>query len=769
MRVRGGRPGASLKRIAHARGWKVAGASIATGALVAAMGAGGAQTAVANDSNPLSDLMPSAGPSVNPSQLPNMINQDPKGETTSKLNVTVGKSVLINTSPVGKPGLTVLATSTQVSGSGKATVKVPMGTTSPSNGSGFGKPKVEGESIVYDLENRGSNVQTFAASNSSYKGKLPLKVEVTATLDGKKIHPADMVKVSGHVQLNYTITNETAQDTKISFKGPGGGIVTETQKIPVPFGAAFSITLPKTFADINAEWAQGGISPSGTQLSGTLYLIPPLGALSQTLSIQARADQASLPPSTLQALPVALSNNSMGRIAFKYAPLVNTLAQDAVQYGNLAATDVAKYKALFLQYAAKAEGINNKYVKPAIQAFGDGEAALQVSKLTTGFTSLADGTEQLSKLLPSAQEVIGFVNLAVGDIVPLIEANEGTINSALAKVQAASTLVNQLEPTIETYANLVETMGPTYLANAQELVQDAITYCPIVKRKFDAIVPYLTPLVIGAVRVLSPELANGLQLVKDDAPLVDEYLGDCIADAPLIAAWLQTISAMMPTILADIETAEGYLTTLVAYLNKGAGYAQLIEANETQFNKMMDNNNCVQSPSDIGNCGMMQQISFLNKMMVVAVDSVSSRMVPGTAQLASYVPTINKYFKLATKYVGEYGPKLERALPETIKKVEDGFGIAGNIADEVVKYAAQGETIVARTTAELQIMNARAEAGQGMPAGPAEGANTTLGVYEYQLAGADNAGKQNVILLGVAGLLLLLSAGVGTAMYVRRK
>lgn len=772
--TRANAPTDKAHRLIRSRGLRTTVVAVAAGTLVAGMAAGGAQSALADD-NPLSGLMPSSsGPTVDKSSLPQIINQDPASTNKNNLNVTVGKAVLVATDPSGTPGTTVLLANTQVSGKGTATVKVPMGTVNAKNGSGFDSPTMDGEDIVYDVNNSGGNTQqTHAASNGSYKGDLPIGIEVTTTVDGKPVEPAQMVGVSGHVVLTYKFTNKTAVPTRISYRDPDKNLVTETRDVPVPFGGAFTITLPQGFSDISAPWAQGGMQPAGTTLSGTVMLFPPLSNTS-TLTIEARADDANLPGASMQALPLTLSDNSIGRLAFKYAPLANKATEMVYQGGLMGQSMLTKYQLMLMKYSALAAGLEEKYVVPTVEKFQDGTYQQQVNEATTGIQQLADGTKQLNELLPQAQKVIGLLSKYSTLGVKDLEKNRKKINQGLnAFISGANTLQNKL-PEIKNVDALLNQYGPGAVNEALTVAKAAEQVCPKVQNadnQWDSFYAYMTthnvPLTSITYWQLLQDIPELGPFMNDIKYLFDNYSGyvnECVQYAPTAVDLLGALKQVLPSILTKLDNTIVSLEKASKLGQKGVVYAQAFMAYEPTLFKLLDNNKCKRNPTDISRCGIIQQLQFLNAMMILAKTEVNNKMVPGTATMASYIPTIDKLFAEATKYVEKYGPAAEQ-VPALMQQYADKLGVYGGYAGQVVKYGAKAEVEVARTTAELEIMNARAEAGQGLPAGPAQGANTNLGVYQYQLAGASDAGRQNALLFGLAALLIVLTATFGTVLY----
>ena len=749
-------------------------------------------------SNPLEGLMPAAGgpldqsiselesdlkdfmpggklPEANPND-PNLINQNPKSINNEQLNITVAKSMLVTTSAAGDPAMNVLLSNTQVSGNGSATVKVPVATTNAKNSSGFQAPAMEGQDIVYNVNNSAGTVQTLAASNGSYKGKLPIKVDVETWLDGKKIDPADMVNVTGKVKLVYTFRNVTGEKTKISFKGPDGALITQEKEIPIPFGGAFSITLPSQFADINAPWAEGGVSPSGTTLSGTVMLIPPLGAVTQSVAIEARADAASLPGATFQALPVTLTDQGMGRLAYQALPLGGDVTNVALQAGAFGKSDLVKLHALVQKYAAVAAGISNNYVKPVVQAFKDGEVDAAIADAEAQLVKLDQGAEQLGQLLPTATKVITYVDDALNFIVPAFENNTANINKIIGYVQTASTLLNKYLPKIQQAVIYFEQNLPALIEKGAKLTESAGSVCKTVDNFMDGhSIHTIDEMFSWAIPVVKAFSATYGQYLENIQTAIDElyankgYVVDCVAYATIVEAMLLALNAQMPTIIANLNKFEADANKVAGYLDQAAEYGDEFEALEPTITKALDNNNCPKTPSGISNCGIMQQIDYLVSLMNQATTAVNGSMVPGLNSVVRYIPAANKFIGLADTYVPIFGEKIERMIPEVFQGADTALDAGDSALAGYTSKADKAAVLVASYTAQLEVMNARAQSGQGIPAGPAQGANTNLGVYQYQIAGADNQKDPTLIMFGLAGILILLSAAVGTVLYSKNK
>ncbi len=713
-------------------------------------------------------------PSANPED-PNLINQNPGSVETNQLNVTVAKSLLVSTDPTGTPKLNVLLANTQVSGMGKATVKVPVGTEKASNSDGFTAPTMEGDSIVYNVSNSGTEQQTFGASNGSYDGKLPIKVDVQTWVNGEKIDPREMVNVSGKVRMVYTFTNDTAEKTQISFRGPDGNLIVQEKEIPIPFGGAFTITLPQQFSDVNAPWAEGGISPAGTTLAGTIMMIPPIGKVQQSIAIEARADRASLPGSSFQALPITLTDQGMGNIAYDALPLAGDIANIANAAGAFGQSDIAKLQGLVMKYGLVASGISDHYVKPIVSAFQDGAIDEAVAKSEAQVVQLDQGAEQLALLLPTATMVITAVDDAIDKIVPAFETGTVTINVLIEVVALASKLLDKLLPQIDTLIKQIEGYLESALEDGLAVANAADKVCTeaedivdlVLEPTFDTFMDNLISLTPpGPVRDYLEKLKKE---VDDLYGIADKELKYCVDNALKAVIALQFGLDNLDDIIAEIDKLEGKLTTIAGYLDNAAEYGEEFEQLEPKIIKRLDNNNCPKTPSGIRNCGIMQQIDYLTTLMGQATTAVQHDMVPGLDTIVSYLPAINKFVGLADEYIPIFGEKIEAMIPRIFSGAEGALEKSDAALAKFTSKTHKAQITVASYTAQLEVMNARAQSGQGIPAGPAQGANTNLGAYQFQIAGAPAQQSPTFIMFGLAGILILLSATLGTVLYSRNK
>lgn len=740
------------------------------------------------ESNPVDEVKDLMNPTGNPSDKPNMLNQDPKSTTGNKLNVTVGKGVVISADPSGKPGLTAMVANTQASGQGTRTVEVPMATSQAGSSTSFSKPQMDGESAVFDINNQAGQIQTFGTSNASYKDKLPVSVNVRTWLDGKEINPSDMVNVTGHVKVEYTLKNETAVDTKLTYKNAKNQTVTTTEMVPVPFGASLSTTLPFGFADVNAPWAQGGMGPTGTILSGTAMLlgpIPIIGGLEKKLSYEARAENASLPAVNVQAAPVVLSENSTADMALEGGPIAEQFARIGANGIGYAEKLLIKYHSLFMQYSAKADAMNRQYIEPIIKGFQDGDYEKDLNAGLDQIRQLDEGARGLNALLPQATMVIQTLSNAVDKAVPMVESNMKNINAAIDTYEKYMPVLVELMPEIEKIEEMIELMGPVvldtldgYADKAGALCKTGTKYVPAMQGLADWLNDPSNSFYKNTIMSLLPTQDEKdaftffLGISDSEWELYEDELVNCDETyIPKIKQYIEISKKLLPVFLKDMKAVINIMNNKVIPMMKKYNPAIVnFRQNEAKYLKMLDNNNCPKTPAGISKCGYMQQLDFLTDMMIVARDEVRDKMVPGLDYAVdTYLPLAEKYFALIAASVKKYGPEFERMLPNVLQRIENAFGLADSTLTKADGMVDNFGDKLGVAVAAMEEMEKRGSAGEGIPGGPAKGADTNLGAYQFALAAASNQETQNIELLALAGLMAIVTLGAGTYLYRRNQ
>lgn len=734
------------------------------------------QLVPSDEPNPVDEINKLLHPTGDPSLKPNLLNSRPTKPNATNLNVTVGRAVVVSAKPDGSSaGLTALVSKTQISGDGSRVVQVPMATANPSNSDGFSSLNVSNNSIVYDVSNDSPNVQTFNAGNSSYSEELPVSVKVQTWLNDEPIDPSEMINVTGDVKITYTFKNETGKKMPLTFKDANGKSVTTTEVIPVPFGGSFSLTLPPSFADVNAPWASGAMSPSGLVMSGSVNLlgpIPVIGGMEQTLTVTARAQKATLPEATYQAVPVTLSTTEAD-LALQGGPVAQQLTQIGARGVKWADDEILKYHALFTKYVAEVEDINDTYVKPILRGFKDGTYQGMLDDGLAQVVELDEGAQQLGQLLPVATDVIGYVDTAVRTGVPIAEENLATINQIIDTYEEYLPKVTAMIPQLQQTLKWLDDNLEGYLAQGQQLAETAEQICSKVKSVDDQIDAFwlwlestVKPYVPTSIWNL---VISYIQPIIDTFTQIEGYVNNCVTYAPQVVDTLKTAQQQLPTYLGYAETALSTLKQFVAFAQEYNSYIQDFRKNQKKYIRMVDNNNCAKTPEGITRCGYMQQLTFLHGLMEQASTAVNESMVPGLDEVVqNYLPLVRKYYKMIQSKVNEYGPQAEAMLPKVIDYIESTFGTIEGYTGKAASYVDDAGMLIGKTVAAMEAMEQRGKSGQGQPAGAnAQGANTNLAVFQFSMAPAADPGAENLRMLGLAAISAVIALGMGTFLHRR--
>ena len=208
-----------------------------------------------------------------------------------------------------------LVTQIQVDGSGQVQFQVPVPSGgSPSDMDAFGGPNVVDGEAQYDIAVDGP--QTMRTSQSFDTDDIPVKVDISATLDGQSIDPTDLAGQSGLATLTYTLTNTTSEPTDVSFLDAAGNTITQEMSIATPMAGSLDTNFDSSWTEVVSEQsdavAQNG--QGGTTVGATVPLMsPPIGETEASVVIEGRVDNAVIPAIDLKVAIIAPIDTSAGR------------------------------------------------------------------------------------------------------------------------------------------------------------------------------------------------------------------------------------------------------------------------------------------------------------------------------------------------------------------------------------------------------------------------------------------------------------------------
>lgn len=303
-------------------------------------------------------------------------------------------------------------------GDGSVTVDNPVGPNKVRNLDGFGGVDVNDgvQQQQFDVNGvaRGRTVSDFDSS------KLPLSVDVTYVLDGKKVSAGDLVGASGDLKVVYTVKNLTAKQMPLTFSDGAGGTKTEMTEVPIPLVGTVVFDLPSNFSHVQSRAASmGGDGHGGTQMEYLLTLFPPIGSTTVNFGYTAHLTNGLLPPVSFTAVPVdPLSNPTFSTAADSY--------QSGAATGEELAAGATKINTNLLRLRDGAAKLVGGLVK--INAGAHLLSSGLVDQAAPGSQKLAAGAGQLSAGMQQANTGGKKLSAGIDELNSAIETLPNTLN-----------------------------------------------------------------------------------------------------------------------------------------------------------------------------------------------------------------------------------------------------------------------------------------------------------------------------------------------------
>lgn len=709
--------------------------------------------------------------------------------------VIVGKAVAISADPAGKALAKGLYTATNVAGSVSEKVKVPVGTTRPADISSISPLTTEGDSIVYDLNNSGDEVQTLVASGGQFKGELPVTLTVDLKVNGKQVDPTAATSITGDVELTYNFQNNTNRVEAIAYKDSKGRERVKNMNIAVPFNLSFDATFAKGWAQLAAPWANSGFS-SGQLVTGSSLMMPsPLngGNPNGQLKITGVAEDAVLPAANILVTPTSINGSVtsvLGKVASEGSKVDQLLAGKALPLliqvqdeigaasGTVAGLLETKINPILNLLSklrldpAKANALVEKGGAD-VAALGDvllganaatSDAAARVAELSASITS--------GKSQAQIEAVIAGIDKADSEfatVLPLLAkaaAGLAKVNDVLAyKITGAKaylicpkgmvpcTVADVLKdnetgrlPTTCTTAAATNTLwaDPQYAA----ALDQAIAYerkKPGVQSDLTQLKSLLSQQMAGPMPAGCVAAANGMGAT----------LNGLVGSLGQVGATINDLLPLLRRINADLDSARAGLVELVAKM--------------PEINRALDNACGATSVFDnLSNCGIVQALRLAAQADADASEELNERVL---RIVKAIQPAIDKLFGIANTLGAAAMPLKDKIdqLPALLTQL--AYGNVGGFVEDVVgldQLAEKLSTSSSEAEAASKAIDASFQSGAGFPYGSATGANAqTMAVYEFKLAAAKPAGAS----VGAAGALalVLMIIGAGAAVWLGQR
>lgn len=700
------------------------------------------------------------------------------------LRIQVGKSVLATMDANAKVTQAFLFNQVAASGTGSATVTVPVGG-SARNLNGFGGISTTNGNAVFNVNVNGSSQRFRTVTNYDVtKEPLPAAFTIKYFLDGKAISAQDLVGKSGNVTAKIHVVNTTVKNVPITYTDLYGKKRVKVAPLMKPVLGTMAMVLPGNYSTVTAPDAvTAADGHNGTLVQWTLILYEPLGKSAWDLTWNGKVTNAVVPAYNVSLSIVAPSDNASSRSAAdQWAGGVDATKQIYTGAGTLA-DNVDQIIAAVSKATDQVNNLLSVVEKnPAYQQLYGAPAQLQLALLKGSQQGIPAPkvtanapTITLNKLIstyvpkgdPPGHEGSCVNELATGVIV---YCNETKIVDAMrqAGVMTLNTSI------MDTIAKQLKQVGVRQIL--QYLFSNKVLNCkydPILSKSL-GVSAYNSNVAIGGPIVTGypiPKQQGGTLLyLKDGTQKISTTNPTnglaAVADPNSVG---QTANNYMTNISnRDGLAAKGLITcTVLSQLIDGVAKVQGASTNDVMANVTPQqaqtaynngptsgtNNNNYLVPCNSGNkakqtlWGCLETIQNGIPQLVTAIGKNIA------AGFGPYPPASNCNPK------GSGG--LNCALYLINAKGSNGFKSAANTSQQ--PYAVKVQ--------QMKLMDAMVLAGAAAPYGKATataGVVTTTGAYSLQIAGIGPTGTQT-LWRAVLGLLALAAGGFVALMVWRRR
>jgi putative membrane protein len=308
----------------------------------------------------------------------------------------------------------------RIYGQGNVTVTDPSSTDGLRNLMGYsGAVAQSNNTVQYTVDDLNGSKQFLTVSTPDKPP--PVAMDIAYTLNGQSVaNGADLVDKSGEVGISFTVKNTTSETKIVSYKDSSGNRLTSPMQVPLPLVAQLQVTLPPNiFTQVDASGADIVTDAFGNKIvNWALVLVPPVGDVTQTVTLLAHADGFALGPVQLAAAPVAPSSrnyldfaeNQFSNGVQQAGSLYSGASQiadnlDQLHDGTLQLLD--GMKKLYAGSQKLTDGLAQAFAGSGQLTSGLNTAASGSGQITTGLGQIHGGLEQLAGKLPSAVAGVG--------------------------------------------------------------------------------------------------------------------------------------------------------------------------------------------------------------------------------------------------------------------------------------------------------------------------------------------------------------------------
>lgn len=686
----------------------------------------------------------------------------------------VGKSLTITTDAAGTIQTNSFNVSTNISGQGSGTVTVPVGPNKARDVTAFAPLDVQGEAIVYSVDNQIPEVENKVASVGQYSAGMPITVKTRITENGKNVDPKTATSLNGDIEVEWEFTNHTTSNQQISYRGPSGVTVSETVPISIPFGVGITGTFGSGWADIVAPWGNTGFAV-GQVMSGSVALKDS----TVIAKLTGTAHDAQLPEMKIKASP-ADSTNATSALYSKGAD-IGAKVDDALEGKGVPL--LLKLQAGLGKASTGIAAFLDKNVNPIL----DLTAKLKVDpasadkKINALVNQLGDASDYLFLLNGMTESATGKIASQVA--VATSPASQQTLEKFIAGLGQADTTLDaaivQLKKVLADMPDTIKGLNAT-VGFPDNLVcsQTPCTGEDLVEKQIIALLP--TSCTSGdATRTYLNTGSNWTDIVAaiDAAPASADLteLKDLLA-AQKAGTWdvggCQTAAAGVkkatPILIGDLREISTDLAELLPLLNDVDNGIKVAEKSLTKFlaqmptiNYQLDHECSPAVISNISQCGLVQAMEIAANADEATAKEVRKglRIIVRTLQ----VP-LNQIFAVAND-IGRASLPLERTLNDLPGVIDElGNGPFGSFTSEVEGLAGLASKLTTSASKTVAINNAidqKFNSGEAFPYGSATGAGAkTSATYSFAVSAPGSTGVPLWLVGTFAGILAVMMLGV---------
>ena len=738
-----------------------------------------------------------------------------------QLDVVVGETVAVTTDQKGNPTpFNLYLINGQVSGVGAGELKIPTGSSTTQ---------------TRNLTSSAGDVRNFLSLGGSFSGDMPVTATTELKVNGESVDPDQGYDLNGDVEVTYTVENHTSRKQRITYNNLYGIQTSKVVNVPVPFGDSFSVTFGDGWDIYDAGAGSARTTGNGTAVSATLVLFPiidgAVGGTTQSLTIKAKAQNASLPNTKHTIVPVPLSQYQ-GGVALQLDPTLESQILSPLNNTVSGAVEqVVGVANLISGYTSGFTKLNSDYIDPLVADVQKLNADPKVMNrsldvLSTGLIDLgqvlksnADAKDDIAVLLTAASKLVGKDLTGtvewLGNLVTKAGPQAAKAGAALASISA---VLNDMDPAQMNAANqtlktMCSTVGPTTAyyggvgswplwsgGTGYQALQDAIAKGSgqTWKAGLQQIQTALNSQADGSLILNTPTLWGTASGALSPGLLADVLLGAACTPTTAVVGPIAAAADELAPILADAGTAVsmladladspdakrtyekvlGGLTDIGGLLSKpGCSNAEVVDPIVGALRKYgvsgLEDHALEIVGSIFKNCGLAQIMTFFGNIdsAIAQVLADVGKLVGNADKDVSAIATGIKSIKGLTAVVGQVFDSIPLIGDKVGKAITEASLGLENTADNAL---ASVSDFAAQLQATLTAMNDRGVAGDGAPYGNAyltdgsKGKVRNLTAYQITTEAAAPYTLSWGTSIALAVVFILLAVGLGTFLFRRR-